>query len=175
MAETIEPGSPIAATWLDRALSALIALVLFAMMTLTAIDVIGRYVLSRPVPGAYEISQFLLALMIFAALPIVTREQSHITVSLFEGALSGIAKRVQRILVHIVSGVAIGVIGWQMFSLGGRLTRGRAATGFLEWPIAPIAYVMCALSAVALIVLLGLLWRECRGGEAHATRAAPDV
>jgi TRAP-type C4-dicarboxylate transport system permease small subunit len=175
-AEVSPPAAePRPAGWLDRCLYAVIAVVLFAMMALTAVDVVGRYLLGAPVPGSYEISQFLLAFLIFAALPVVTRDGSHITVSLFESAFSSVAKRLQRLFVLATSAVALAAMSWQLWSLAGRLDRGNAATGYLEWRIAPVAYAMCALSVVALLVIGGLLWREAHGRATGARRAAPDA
>jgi TRAP-type C4-dicarboxylate transport system permease small subunit len=174
VAETGRPAAPPARGWLDRSLHAVIAAVLFAMMVLTAVDVVARYLLSAPIPGSYEISQFLLALLVFAAFPVVTRDGSHITVSLFENAFRGAARRAQRLVVLLASGAAVAAMAWQLWSLAGRLDRGNAATGYLEWRIAPVAYAMCALSVVTLAVIVGLLWREARGAAA-VRRAAPDA
>lgn len=54
---------------LDLALSIIAGLALIAMMFLTSLDVIGRYFLSRPVPGAFELTELLLVLAIFLAFP----------------------------------------------------------------------------------------------------------
>ena len=43
---------------------------LFAMMALTFVDVIGRYVVNSPLLGAYELTEVLLALVVFGAVPL---------------------------------------------------------------------------------------------------------
>ena len=49
-------------TWLERILEAIMATFLLAMALITAIDVVGRYFFSAPLPGGYEIVQYLMAL-----------------------------------------------------------------------------------------------------------------
>ncbi|MDW8469595.1 MAG: TRAP transporter small permease subunit [Burkholderiales bacterium] len=51
---------------------------LFAMMALTCVDVVGRYLLTRPVPGALEIIEILVAATVFLALPLVTLREEHV-------------------------------------------------------------------------------------------------
>lgn len=51
---------PLFITTLDRLLAWLCGLTLLAMMFLTFADVIGRYFLSRPVVGAFELTEILL-------------------------------------------------------------------------------------------------------------------
>ena len=46
--------SPVARDWLERALGVIAGSVLFAMMMLTAVDVVGRYVFNHPVTGAFR-------------------------------------------------------------------------------------------------------------------------
>ena len=55
-------------SWLDRVLGAAAALVLFCLMSLTTVDVIGRYFFNRPLRGAFEITELLLLTLIFAAI-----------------------------------------------------------------------------------------------------------
>ena len=50
---------------LDFALKIIMAVFLFVMMVLTAADVIGRYVFNAPISGAFEIVQYLMALVVF--------------------------------------------------------------------------------------------------------------
>ena len=53
-----------------------------ALMFLGAIDVIGRYVFNYPIMGALEISQILLAALVFFGLAYTQMGRKHITVGL---------------------------------------------------------------------------------------------
>jgi TRAP-type C4-dicarboxylate transport system permease small subunit len=147
--------------WLKRALAGAVALVLFAMMLLTVVDVVGRYVLHRPVAGSFELMQFMLAVLVFTALPLVTVDRAHITVSLFEST-GGWPGRALRLFVLALSAMALALIAGRMWKQGDLLRETQAITGYLFWPIAPIAYFASALSALALVLLLaeGSGWKR---------------
>ena len=70
--------------WTDRVLGFVAAAVLFAMMTLTFVDVFGRKFFTKPIYGAYEITEFLMGMLIFSALPLVTARQGHVTIDVFD-------------------------------------------------------------------------------------------
>ncbi|MEM6371282.1 MAG: TRAP transporter small permease [Pseudomonadota bacterium] len=61
------------------------------MGLITVADVFMRYVFLSPLPGTSEHTQLLLAVIVFSGLVLVTREGTHIVVSLFEGPLDRLA------------------------------------------------------------------------------------
>ena len=149
-------------TWLDRALLIIVASVMFAMMALTFVDVFARYLFAAPIPGAFEIIQFMMALVIFCALPVVTRKETHITVGLFEAFMVGRIGWVRRLGVLTFSALVVLLLAYQMWRQGDQLREGQHITGFLEVPIAPIAYTMSVLSWITLVVLAAMIWRHLR-------------
>lgn len=52
------------------------------MMFLTTADVIGRYFFNYPVLGAYEITEYLMLIMVFAFLAFTQSEKAHISVDI---------------------------------------------------------------------------------------------
>jgi TRAP-type C4-dicarboxylate transport system permease small subunit len=152
-------------SWLDRTLLIIVAAVMFAMMALTFVDVFARYLFASPVPGAFEIIQFMMALVIFCALPVVTRKEAHITVGLFEAFMVGRIGWVRRLGVLLFSAAVIALIAFQMWRQGDQLREGQHITGFLEVPIAPIAYAMSVLSWITLVIVAGMIWRHLRGAS----------
>ena len=57
---------------LEHLCGALCALALFAIMTLTFFDVGGRKLLSHSIPGSLELTELLMVVVIFGALPLVS-------------------------------------------------------------------------------------------------------
>ena len=51
---------------------------LFAIMALTLADVAGRKLLSQSIPGALEVTEILMVVVIFAALPLVSLHGEHV-------------------------------------------------------------------------------------------------
>jgi len=155
----------------------LVALLLFAMMMVTFADVVGRYVVSRPVPGSTEIIQYLFVLTVFLALPVVTWRDEHISISLIEGAFGETINRVRRTLVRFVSGAVMLVVAWQMWGHAGMLARNRDVIGYLELPVAPGAYavsVLAAITGLAFLANAAMAWsgRRDSAGERSVLASA---
>jgi TRAP-type C4-dicarboxylate transport system permease small subunit len=161
----------------DLTLKVVMATLLFAMMTITAVDVIGRYLFSAPVPGGFEIVQYLMAVVVFASLPLTTAAESHLSVSLIGSHLRGRPQRIHRILVLAFSCVALSVIAWRMADQGAILAGSQQISGFLELPLAPVAWVMSVLAALATVIALVKLCAALLGREpaAAALAAAPAL
>lgn len=132
----------------ERFSNALVALLLFLMMTVTFLDVSGRYILHRPLVGTSEMSQYMLGLMIFLSLPSITARGAHISIAIFDGVLPRTADRWRSGFVNLLSGVALMVIGYCMWRHAGAVLKNRDVIGSLLLPVAPAAYAISALSFV---------------------------
>lgn len=160
------PG-PVALLWwgVERLLEAIMAAFLLAMALITVIDVVGRYFLNAPLPGGYEIVQYLMALSVFAALPLATRAESHLTVSLFVDRLGGRPRRIHRFIVLAISALALAFLAWRMGVQSQVLARTGAASGSLRLPLAPIAWTMTGLAWLSVSVIAVLMLRALLGIE----------
>ncbi len=141
--------------WCQRLFDVLVAVLLFAMMLVTFADVVGRDVLSRPVPGSIEIIQYLFVLTVFFALPIVTWRDEHISISLIEGAFGSTFNRLRRAAARLLSGAVMLAVGWHMWGHAETLARNRDVIGYLELPVAPGAYAASVLAAITGLTFLG--------------------
>lgn len=155
----------LAARWLYRALTVLVAIVMFAMMSLTTLDVAGRALFSRPIKGAFEINTFLLAILIFSSLPLITWDDKHISVSLFEQWIPAPVRWALSVLLSALSTAVVAGITHRMWIQGRLMAEGQHITGFLEWPIAPIAYFMSVLSGLTTVILIVLTWHKLTGRQ----------
>jgi TRAP-type C4-dicarboxylate transport system permease small subunit len=142
---------------LDKCLMAIIAVVMFSMMAVTFIDVTGRYVFNAPIPGGFELIQFLMPLAMFGALPVITRLEEHIVISVLEGVLGSRGVWLQRFLVLIGCAVVNTGITYVMWLQGVELTESQQMSGFLEWSFAPPAYIISGLSAVTVVIIIFML------------------
>ena len=155
---------------LDFALKIIMAVFLFVMMVLTAADVIGRYVFNAPISGAFEIVQYLMAVVVFAALPVTTAVDGHLSVSLIPAQMPGVVGWLHRVFIRLLSATALLVIAWRMASQAQILAGSQQVSGYLQLPLAPIAAVMAGFAALAFLIILMKLIAAVlgRGTPAHA-------
>ena len=142
---------------LDKVLMTCVAVVMFGMMAVTFVDVLGRYFFSAPIPGGFELIEFMLPLAMFGALPVITRAESHIVISVLTGVLKGNGAWIQRFFVLIGCIIVNMGIAYLMWLQGNELAEAQQISGFLEWSYAPPAYLISLLSVVTIIILMLML------------------
>ncbi len=139
---------------LELLLSLFAALVLFALMVLRCVDVVGRYVFNAPVPGASELTGLGLALLIFGALPIITAYSEHVSVGLLELIGGRHTRRVERAVLLLTSLVALSLMAWRLWDEARSLASYGDGTSYLNVPLAPFAYFMSVMTALAVAVVV---------------------
>lgn len=152
--------------WFDRALVSslgyLAAAVMFGMMLLTCADVIGRYFLNRPVTGGFEITEMLLASLIFAGLPLVTLRNDHVTVDLFDPVTPDWLFRIQHVVACVVGIVCTGYLTWRLWLRAESIYAAGETTAQLKIRLAWLTYSMSVLMALTAVALLVLAFRRPR-------------
>ena len=139
----------------DRTLGAVAAVILFAMMTITVIDVAGRYMFARPLPGGFELTQVLLAQLIFVGLPLVTARQGHVTITLTDRWFNPFAAAIRDRMVNLLCAVVTAGIAWRLWVLADRLQNYGDIFEFIGLPKAVAAYSMSLLAALTSLILFG--------------------
>lgn len=84
-------------------LSKLGAVALAGMMVLTVIDVAGRYLFNTPVLGAFELTEFLVLILIFSFLAYAQSQKRHICVEILADLLPQKVQFVSQLINAIVS------------------------------------------------------------------------
>ena len=133
------------------------ALVLFSMMVLTFVDVLGRYLLSSPVPGGFEITEIMLASLIYCGLPLITMRDGHITVDLVEGLLPAWFKALRDRVIALMMTAVLGYIGYRLFGKAGDFVNYNDQTAVLNIPLAPLCYAMAVLTILSAIIAAALV------------------
>lgn len=98
---------------LSTALSYVGAAVLFALMFLTAVDVACRYLFNAPILGVFEITEFMVLIVIFSFLATSQSHKSHVAVDLVIDLLPGRIRRTIDLFNHAICLVLMGLITWQ--------------------------------------------------------------
>lgn len=143
---------------LQRALGLLAALILFSMMMLTAVDVFGRYVLNKPVNGGFEVTEILLAMLIYCGLPLVSVRREHIVIDTLDPFFSRGFKRMLDVIAEILCTVVFGGVAVLVFERAQRIAGYGDTTTVLRLPLAPVAYVMAVMIAITALIHLWLIF-----------------
>jgi TRAP-type transport system small permease protein len=123
--------------------------ILFAMMVLTFVDVVARYVFSRPVRGAFEVTELMLVVLIFAGLPLVSYADEHVTMDFVDRLLRpGVRRRLRR-GVHVVTAAIMALVAWLVWLKADRIWGYGDATDVLRIVYGPFVYFMAVMIALA--------------------------
>jgi len=160
-------------------LGVMVAVLLIAMMLVTAIDVFGRYLLSAPLPGAFELTEIMLAMIVFIGMPLVCLHEENISVTLFTERLSPRRRDIHAVVVSVFCSGVLLVVAWRLLEHALQLASYGDVTIFLRAPKGPIGYTMAAftvLAALALLVVAGEHLRRLRapGSPPREKRTTPD-
>lgn len=142
--------------WLERTVGVAAAAMLFAMMTLTMIDVVGRYFFAAPVPAGYELIQFGMGALVFLILPIVTARNENICVELIPIKRGPRARRAMAVFSAIVSAAVLVGFGVELWARAETFRATAETSSNLRLPLAPFAYFMSVVwfvcAPIALVV-----------------------
>lgn len=155
-----------AAHWVERFVFPLNGLVhklalgiLLLMMFLTVGDVIGRYLVGRlpffqPIPGTFELTEFMLVLIVFAALGYTQVRRGHISIDVVVSRFSPRTQSVIDSITYLLSLALFSLVTWQSAVYAHRLFEERDVSGILLVPIYPFLIVVALGSFLFCLVLL---------------------
>lgn len=148
----------------------LAALALFGIMGLTFVDVMGRKFFSGSVPGALELTELLMVVVIFTSLPLVALAGEHVVFDSADQWLPPWLRRAQQSLMELFSVAVMIGLAWLMWVKAGQLSEYGDTTAQLKLPLGVFVYVMSALLALAGLAHVMVLLRPV--GVHHA--GVPD-
>ena len=100
---------------IQRAIGAVLVVSLSLMVALTFVDVLGRRLFNTPVFGANDITEHLMAVIVFAGLPLLTARRGHLSIDLFDAWLLRPGLRWWHKAVDVLIAAVLGLIAWQYF------------------------------------------------------------
>ena len=146
-------------SWMDRLLKwtcgLVSALALFGIMWLMLFDVIGRKYFNHSIPGALEVTEILMVVVIFGALPLVSWRGEHIVFDSLDGVIPRMLKGLQHRAVHLCCAGTFAFLGLQLVKRAERFAEYGEVTAHLALSLAPVAWTMALfLWLTALVHLL---------------------
>jgi TRAP-type C4-dicarboxylate transport system permease small subunit len=133
--------------------------ILFAMMLLTFVDVVARYVLNRPVRGAFEVTELLLLTLIFAGLPLVSFANEHALMDFIDRMLDRRGQHRLERAVDLASAAMMLALAWLVWLKANTIWGYRDATDVLRIVYGPFVYLMAVMIGMAGVIHL---WRATR-------------
>jgi TRAP-type C4-dicarboxylate transport system permease small subunit len=130
---------------------------LFAIMALTFFDVLGRKLADNSIPGSLELTELLMVVVIFGALPLVSERGEHVEFDSLDPYLPQWVRRIQAVVVHVLCAVVLLGLGWLMWRSGGQFLESGETTAQLKILKAPFLYGMGVLCAATGVIHLFLL------------------
>ncbi|MFV1876216.1 MULTISPECIES: TRAP transporter small permease [Nioella] len=144
-------------TWKIRhTIETVMALFLLSMVALTFADVIGRRIFGAPIYGSNDITEHLMALVVFSGLPLVTAAGAHLTIDLFDKLISSHWMGWWRVLISVLVTAVLAMMGWLFVKHGLNASQISEVSQALRVPRAPLYFFMAlslCLSALAALII----------------------
>ncbi len=147
---------------LESLFATVAAIALFAMMALTFADVIGRKFIGNSLPGAVELTEIFMVLMIYFALPLASLAGEHIVFDLLDRLLPASMLRWQKTLSHGLTALILFGAAWVVTQRAARSLAYGDTTATLEISLWPFHYMVAAMLLVTALVHAWLTWRDAR-------------
>jgi TRAP-type C4-dicarboxylate transport system permease small subunit len=140
---------------LEILVSTLAGLALMAIMVLTFLDVSGRKILSHSITGSLELTELLMVVVIFGALPLVSLKGEHVVFDSLDAVLPPFVQRFQRMLVNLICAGLLFGLAYLMWKTGGEFASTGETTAQLKIAKSPFIQgmgVLCALTGLVHLV-----------------------
>jgi TRAP-type transport system small permease protein len=132
----------------DAVLGVAASILLFCLMTLTFADVVARYLLNRPIRGAFEITELGLLVLIFAGLPLVSHADEHVTMDFIDRILPQRVLNAWMRVMHALCAAIMFFLTWQVWIKAARISAYGDTTDVLRILVGPFVYFMALMIAL---------------------------
>ena len=146
--------------------------VLILLMFLTVGDVIGRYLVGRlpffqPIPGTFELTEFMLVLIVFAAIGYTQVRGEHISIDVLISRFSPRTQGVIDTVTYLVSLAIFSLVTWQSIVYSRTLFREQDVSGVLLLPVYPFLIAVGVGSFIFCLALLVSLLHSLNKAVKH--------
>lgn len=144
----------IAASLTAKVATGIAAAFLFMLMLLTCADVALRYLFNKPILGSFELTEFMMAIIVGLALAYCALMKGHVRVDLVISRLPERAQAVMEGLANFCFLFLFALITWRIIPRAQQMMEAGQLTAILRIPVFPFVLVVAAGTAVLCIVLL---------------------
>ena len=153
---------------IDTAMLAVSAGLILIMTVWGAADVLGRYLLNKPISGTKEATQFMMGGIALFAFAYIQYFREHITVPLIRERLSGAGAAILDLFFQVLMLATFAVIAWcGALNAISSWRHWDTTHGLVEWPIGPAKMVIPVGSG---LLCLRIFSQVCEGTAALLKR-----
>ncbi len=134
--------------------------ILFAMMLLTFVDVVARYLFNFPLRGGFEITELMLLVLIFAGLPLVSYADEHVTMDFIDRLLPPMVRPRFEQGMHVVSTAIMTLLAWLVWLKADRISSYGDTTDVLRIVYGPFVYFMAVMIGLTGLIHLYKAFRR---------------
>ena len=140
---------------ISRLLHRFAQVIIVLMVMLTVIDVCLRYIFNSPIIGSYELTEFMMAILVFASVGYTMAVKGHVSVDL---VVTKLPDRVRALLEAITSLLAFGlfaVAAWRNVLHAGTTWKRHDVSAELFIPVGPfVLFVAIGIAVLSLVLLV---------------------
>jgi TRAP-type C4-dicarboxylate transport system permease small subunit len=125
---------------------------LTCLMLLTTADVVMRYAFGSPFRGTFEISELMVALVMFSGFPLASLNNQHVSIDLLDRFFSPAVDRVVEIFSSLLCFGIFGSMALLLLRKASQMTLASDVTVALNISILPFVYVMVGLILLAALI-----------------------
>lgn len=153
-------------------------IVFLVMMLLTTGDVIGRGILNMPIPGAYELTSYMLSVIVLLGLGYSQQIDQHVRVEVLVNKLSPRGQLILNFMLTLVGIIFFGLVIWQGWLFGLKGVHVKTTSDILRVPTYPFQFLV-ALGAFLFVVesimkLAGII-KRLRAAALEHKESKPEV
>ena len=135
------------------------AVALFAIMTLTFLDVGARKLLTNSITGSLELTELLMVIVIFSAMPLVSQRGEHVVFDSLDGVWPNWFKPLQNATVHLLCAAMMLGLAYLMWSLGMDNAAQHETTAQLKIAKSPFILIMALMCGLTGLLHIGLIFK----------------
>ena len=128
---------------------------LVLMVLLTVADVLLRYVFNRPILGSYELTEFMMAILVFSTVGYTMAVKGHVVVDLVMTQLPQRGRDILECVTSFIAFILFAMVTWRNALQAGTAWERNDVTAELFIPISPfILFVALGIAVLSLVLFV---------------------
>ncbi|MGD9241385.1 MAG: TRAP transporter small permease [Desulfobacterales bacterium] len=126
---------------------------LVMMVILTVVDVCLRYIFNRPILGSYELTEFMMAVLVFSTIGYTMAVKGHVVVDLVFAKLPQRARDILECITSLIAFILFAIVAWRNAVQANTAWGRNDVTAELLIPISPfILFVSIGIAVLSLVL-----------------------